>query len=131
MNLRKLLAEVMGKEQVTEADVLRELEELKIDNKLEALSRDGHLAADPRVQELARAAIKGQASAEQIEELLKAPRPLPAQTTTIDPPTGPAAGADLTENAIQAEMAKTGKPYHEAASVVSTGGALAEQGATE
>lgn len=125
LNLRKMLAELMGREQVTDDDLRAELDELKIDNKLEALTRDGHLAADPLTQSLARAAIKGEATPAQLEQLIRSAKPTPAAATTVVPPAGPSAGADAVESAIQEQMRKTGQPYHEAAAEVSAGGTLA------
>lgn len=129
LNIRKLLAEMMGQHQVTDAEIRSELEELKIDNRLESLTRDGHLPTDPTVQELARLAIKGQANSDQLEQLLRAPKPAPIAAHVITPPAGPAAGGDLVEAAIQAEMQRAGVPYHQAASTVALGGTL--QGGNE
>lgn len=123
-NIRKALAELMGKESVTDDDLRKELDELKIDNKLEELTREGHINADATTQQLARAAIKGEATPAMLEQLLRAEKPVPAQTKTVIPPAGPAAGIDPTEAAIQTEMQRSGTPYHEAAAVVSTGGQL-------
>lgn len=124
MNIRGALRELMGKENVTDDDVRRELDELKIDQRIDALTRDGHLSADPVIQQLARAAVTGKASADHIEQLLRSPRPTPAVVTTVTPATAPDAMADPTEAAIQAEIVRSGEPYHVAASVVAAGGAL-------
>lgn len=128
--VRKFLAELMGVEKVSDEDLRAELDELKIDNRLEELTREGHVAANPEAQMLARKAITGQASPEELEQLLRTPRPTPAQTTTMTPAAGPVA-EDPTEAAIQAEMAKSGTPYHVAASAVSAGGAIVAEGAAE
>lgn len=125
LNLRKYLAELLHVQQISDEDVRKELDELKIDNELEALTRDGHVPANPEAQSLARKAITGQASAEDIKALLKTPRPIPAQANIVVPPAGPlGASADSTEAAIQAHMAANSVPYHEAASAVAAGGAL-------
>lgn len=125
-NVRKALAELMGKESISDAELRKELDELKIDLRIEALTKDGHLAADPEIQQLARNAITGAATPEQIEQLLRHPKPTPATARTIEPPTGPPTGSgDVAEQAIQAEMAKSNIPYHEAASIVAKGGAIA------
>ena len=124
LNIRKYLAELMGVQQITDEDIRKELDELKLDNKVEALTKAGQLAADPAVQLLARKALSGNATPEELEQLLTAAKPVPAQTTVITPPSGPAAGVDETEAAIQAEMTRTGQPYHVAANAVAAGGSL-------
>lgn len=127
-SLRKYLAELLKVEKISDEEVRKELDELKVDNELEALTRDGHVAANPEAQALARKAITGQASAEEIKQLLATPRPAPAQATIITPPSGPTDEADSTEAAIQAEMSKSGTPYHVAARTVSQGGSLVTGG---
>jgi hypothetical protein len=121
LNIRKYLAELMGVEKISDEDLRKELDELKIDNKLEALTRDGHVPPNPEAQLLARKAITGQATPEELETLLRTPKPAPANTTEYKPPTGPV-DADPTEAAIQAHMAEHKVPYHEAASAISKGG---------
>ena len=131
LNIRKYLAELMGVQQISDEDIRKELDELKLDNKVEELTKAGHIAAAPEVQLLARKAISGQASAEELLQLLSTSKPTPAVATTVTPAAGPASGGDQTEQAIQDEMTKTGKPYHEAAKVVSTGGSLMTQTGVE
>src|SRR5690349_18428114 len=118
LNIRKYLAELMGVQQITDDDIRKELDELKLDNKVEQLTKAGHVAADPAIQLLARKAISGGATPDEIEQLLSSVKPTPAAATVVTPAAGPDAGADPAEAAIRAEMARSGKPYHEAASVV-------------
>jgi hypothetical protein len=124
LNIRKYLAELMGVQQITDDDIRKELDELKLDNLVEKLTKEGHIAADPEVQLLARKAVAGGATPDELLKLLSSPKPIPAQTTTITPPSGPAAGADQVEAAIQARMAETNEPYHVAAGAIATGGGL-------
>ena len=124
LNIRKYLAELMGVQQITDDDIRKELDELKLDNKVEALTKAGHIAADPAVQLLARKAICGQATAEELEQLLTSAKPVPAQTTVVTPASGPEDASDPAEAVIRAEMAKSQTPYHVAASVVAAGGTL-------
>ena len=123
LNVRKYLSELMGVQKISDEDVRRELDELKLDNLVEELTRDGQLNADPQTQALARKAVAGGISQDDLITLLRAPKPLPASTQIVTPPSGPAP-EDSTESAIQAEMAASGKPYHEAASAVAAGGSL-------
>jgi hypothetical protein len=124
LNIRKYLAELMGVQQISDEDIRKELDELKLDNKVEELTRNGHIAADPAIQLLARKAISGAAAPEELLQLLTSAKPAPAQTTVVTPPSGPASGEDPTEAAIQAEMARSGKPYHVAADAVTAGGSI-------
>lgn len=125
LNIRKYLAELMGVQKISDEDIRKELDELKLDNKVEELTKAGHIAADPAIQLLARKAITGTATIDEIEQLLTTAKPVPAQAMTVTPAAGPTAGEDQAEAAIQAEMAKSGTPYHVAASVVSAGATLA------
>jgi hypothetical protein len=124
LNIRKYLAELMGVQKLTDEDIRRELDELKLDNKVEELTRNGHIAADPAVQLLARKALNGTAGVEELEQLLRSTKPTPAQTTVMTPPAGPA-DADQVEAAIQARMAETREPYHVAAIEVTKGSSIA------
>lgn len=124
LNIRKYLAELMGVNSISDEDVRKELDELKIDNQVEELTRAGHVAADPETQALVRKGIAGSITPEELKQLLSQAKPAPAQTTTITPPSGVSA-ADTTEAAIQAEMTATGKPYHLAAEEVTKGGTIA------
>lgn len=124
LNIRKYLAELMGVEKISDDDIRKELDELKLDNAVEQLTKEGHLAADPEVQMLARKAIAGGATPEEIHKLLKAPRPAPAQTTVVTPPSGPGPAADQVEAQIQQRMAETKEPYHVAATAVAAGGSI-------
>jgi hypothetical protein len=130
LSIRKFLAELMGVEKITDEDVRHELDELKIDNKIEELTRAGHVAANPEAQMLARKAITGAASPEEIEQLLATPKPTPATTTILTPPSGPVAD-DPTEAAIQARMTETKEPYHVAATAVSKGATIAPTGGNQ
>jgi hypothetical protein len=124
LNIRKYLAELMGVQKLTDEDIRRELDELKLDNKVEDLTRNGHIAADPAVQLLARKALNGTAGVEELEQLLRSTKPAPAAAIIIKPPVGPVEG-DAVEAAIQARMADANEPYHVAAVAVTRGSSIA------
>jgi hypothetical protein len=125
LNIRKILADVMGVEKITDADLRAELDELKLDNEVEALTREGHINADVETQSLARKMVAGKASTDEVVKLLKTAKPLPAQGREYVPPSAPAgADKDPVEAQIQAHMAEHKVPYHEAAAHVSKGGGV-------
>lgn len=124
LNVRKYLADLMGVQKITDDDIRKELDELKIDNKVDELTKEGHVAADPETQALVRKGIAGQLTAQELEQLLRTAKPAPAATQTITPAAGPAGNEDPTEAAIQARMAETKEPYHVAANEVSKGAAI-------
>lgn len=119
MNLREALRQFLGAHNTNAEQVRQELVNLKIDNLVEQLTRDGYLAADPTTQDLARRFAASDPDG--FAALMRTPRPTPAQETTL---LTPAAPADPTEAEIARVAAESNVPYHEAAAQVSQGGHL-------
>lgn len=99
----------------THQQIQTELDNLQIEQLLDRLSREGHLAADPHIRQLAEQLARHNPHA--LEQLLTHPRPAPAATTRYTPPT---THHDPTEEAIQQHMQQHNQPYAEAAAQIIT-----------
>lgn len=118
MGLREILAKLGVGPEVLQAEVA----ELKVDLALKRLMDEGHLTADPAIQETARKFLK--ADPEAFEALMRSPKPTPAGDRIFEAIQGPSTSADATEAAIQTEMAKSKINYAAAAEAVSRGGVI-------
>lgn len=114
LNIRDAVRTLFGQGATTE-QIQAELDNFQVDSLLERLSREGHLAADPEVREIA--AIFARQDPKSLERLLIHPRPAPVVSTTYTPP---AAALDTTEQAIQDYMQTHNVRYAEAALAITS-----------
>lgn len=116
--IKEALRKLFGETGATHEQVASELAEYRVDTIVEALTREGLLPADEHTQQLARQFARLEPEA--FAELLRAPRPAPAQGQVYTPPIT----ADPAQQEIERIAAEKKIPLHQAAIEASRGGAL-------
>jgi hypothetical protein len=116
--IKEALRKLFGETGATHEQVTAELAEYRVDTIVEALTREGLLPADEHTQQLARQFARHEPEA--FAELIRAPRPTPAQGRVYTPP----ASADPAQQEIERIAAEKNLPLHQAAIEASRGGAL-------
>ena len=113
MNLREKIGELLGLH--TAEQISAELASLRIDTALRTLTDQGFLGGDSGTQAVARKLAEH--DLESLTTLLRSPKAMPAQNTTIVQPSAP-------EDPIAALAAEKKIAYHEAASLYQAEGLI-------